>query len=238
MLFFTDQLDSAGTEVPVTYGNDAAYFVYGHQYLSGANQLDVVQDGTEYISNTLFAHTTLPKCKHIRTKSYDFQELKTVRSGHELNIQCYFNNPLPGGTKFEKPVINEYSKKTQGVNTNFTWMPMKASYFKSAYDVDILSDASKGWSIRCFDYNNYGLPSHNGPNPAHLLWFPPIQKADGTYIKMRMTAMMTMKIKLRLYSRSPDSECSYQFADARMLNHYTIGSYNKFEAYPLSGQLY
>ena len=124
------------------------------QYLCGANELSVVQDSTEYISNTIFAHKTLPKCKHIRTKSYDFQKLQTIRLGHKLSIKHYFNNPLPKGVKFVKPILNACSKASQGVNTNFTWMPMKCVYFRTAFTPSATSDYAAGWNIRCFGVKN------------------------------------------------------------------------------------
>lgn len=140
---------------------------------------------------------------------------------------------------FVKPVINTNANANQGSNINFHWMPMKSKYFKDCPMKGTSTDVSNGFlSFYGLSENGFPTPYTSLPNPGYLLWFPPVKKADDTFLIMRATALMTTSLVVRLMTSAPTPDCKYQFSEAKLLPHYTIGNYQVINKYPLSSCLH
>lgn len=239
-MFFSDDLKAGSTPTEATYGFESAYIMYGRNALPNDGSLTVEQP-TGYMSNVLFAKTTLPQCKINRRELMDNPKMVAIHGGNGISIDVPFHDVLTGGARFVLPIANFYANANQGTFTNFTYLPFRNKYFKTGIpalksDGNALEDNKYWLNFDGYSINGYGGPSTNWGWPADFLWFPSLGKADNTDYKIRASCFMTTHFKVRLYSKWPvhSDEC-YKGFEAYLGQHYKYNSYGKFTKYPVSG---
>ena len=239
LLFFADDSKSLATPTIATYGFESAYLLFAERYLPEESSLSVFQPTSGYISNTLFAKQTLPRCVESKVESMDSQNIQLIHGGGSFGFSTGFHDPLPGNLRFVKPLRNYYANQNQGSYTNFTWMPFRNRMFTQGDAVDKAGnkiDDAKYW-CNYSGHSKWGFPppAYEMANKAYLVWFPRIPKADGNDFKIRCSFMMTTSATFRLYSKFPTHTSeAYITTEAKMGQLYKYGSYNTFTSYPIT----
>ena len=78
-------------------------------------------------------------------------------------------------------------------------------------------------------------PRKDLANPAHLIWFPQINKAGEDVFKLPASFFMTTSFTAKFYSSFPTHEkTAYTHLVAFLGQLYTAGSYNTFNKYPVT----
>jgi hypothetical protein len=240
LLFFTDDVKTAATPVLATYGFESAYLMHGNRYLPEKYFLDVPAATNGYMAQTLFAKETLPICKLARYEAMDSASVNAIHGGSGFSFDVPIHQPLQGHANFVKPILNSYCDKNQGTYTNFTWLPHRNKMFQDNPPTDssgtAFKDAKEFWT-NYKGYKHLGLagPTRDYACPAHLIWFPQINKADSDVFKLRASFFMTTSLTCRFYSKFPTHEdTAYSALEAYMGQLYTSDNYNTFSKYPVT----
>ncbi len=240
LIFFTDDVKTAATPTLATYGFESAYILHGNRYLPEKYYLDVLPAANGYMAQTLFAKQTLPTCRLNRWEAMDSANVTAIHGGGGFSFDVPIHQPLAGHANFIKPLQNCYASQNQGTYTNFTWLPHRNKLFNTPSQATDafgrpLQDASSWCNFNGYKHLGMPGPSRDFANPAHLIWFPQINKAGEDVFKLRASFFMTTTFTARFYSKFPTHEnTAYEHLEAYLGQLYTTGSYNTFYKYPVT----
>ncbi len=161
---------------------ESAYILHGNRYLPEKYWLDVLPAANGYMAQTLFAKQPLPTCRLNRWEAMDSANVTAIHGGGSFSFDVPIHQPLAGHANFIKPILNSYATLNQGTYTNFTWLPHRNKMFNTAAQATdsygrALQDAPSWCNFNGYKHLGMPGPSRDFANPAHLIWFPQINKA-------------------------------------------------------------